>query len=206
MRKILVNIGLTVAEAESVKKGLEFVAQQTPHLTFLDLEMPELSGFDFLEIRRQSDGLKKAPVIVASARQDKASIHRALSLGASDYLLKPFTAHILVQKVRKHLKDHQLRSISFRPGSFPRVAFSVSASLSQIAESSLLLGCPIKLGAEQTIRIDIPGIPSQSPLKLCMFKTLSQAGSLTPSGMYISRLNAIGMNEPLNRLLMIKRK
>ena len=201
MRKILQNIGLTVAEAESVQKGFEFVAQQTPHLTLVDLEMPGLTGFDFLEIRRQTDNLQQAPVIVVSARQDKESIYRAISLGASDYLIKPYTASILVQKVRKHLKDYQFQSIAFPSTALPRVSFSVSASISKIAESTFVLALPIKLGGDQPVRLDVPGLPDDSPFEKCVFKTLSQAGSLMPTGLYLSRLNAIGMTEPLNRIL-----
>jgi len=79
-------------------------ANGAPDLLILDLMMPVMDGFDVLECLRELRTSKYFPIIVLSALTDKQSIVRALSLGADDYVTKPFFVEELKARVGNMLK------------------------------------------------------------------------------------------------------
>jgi signal transduction histidine kinase/CheY-like chemotaxis protein len=68
MRRTLVNDGWTVDEAENGRLGLERVKQRPPGLILLDLMMPEMDGFAFVEELRKNDEWRRIPVVVVTAK------------------------------------------------------------------------------------------------------------------------------------------
>jgi len=95
--------GHAVRIAGDVEKGLRELAELRPDLVLLDLMLPGRSGFDFL--RESSDDARRPPVLVLSARDAETDIVRALDLGASDYLRKPFALAELLARVRVRLRE-----------------------------------------------------------------------------------------------------
>ena len=79
-------------------------------LILLDIMMPELDGFGVLEAMRSDPALKGIPVIVISAHDDQANVIRAIELGATDYLAKPFDAVLLRARVRASLERRRLQT------------------------------------------------------------------------------------------------
>jgi DNA-binding response OmpR family regulator len=97
----LKNSGFEVASADDGTEALEFVAQHEVDLIILDLMMPLMSGSEFLvELRRSGN---RVPVIVLTARTLEKDIVEALSLGADDYVKKPFSPSELIARVRSLL-------------------------------------------------------------------------------------------------------
>jgi CheY-like chemotaxis protein len=98
-------------EAETGAQALEVLGKETVHLVLLDLMMPSPNGFDVLLAMRKDDRLKNIPVLVASASTAPEDVERSLTLGASDYFMKPLTEwDIRFQipiKVRNALAAHQ---------------------------------------------------------------------------------------------------
>jgi two-component system, LytTR family, response regulator len=76
----------SIAECGSGAEAIEEIRSTRPHLVFLDVQMPECSGFDVLERLKADDFL---PVIVFVTAYDEYAL-RAFDAGALDYLLKPF--------------------------------------------------------------------------------------------------------------------
>lgn len=101
--------GYEVVVARNGTEALEQVKGQEPDLMILDLVMPRMNGFEALkELRRFS----AMPVIVLSARGDDADKIKGLSLGADDYLAKPFNPDELVARieaVRRRLEPAEMR-------------------------------------------------------------------------------------------------
>ena len=90
--------------AGSCADGLAAVEEHKPDLILMDVMMPVMDGFEFCAMLQQNEESANIPVIFLSAlgeAQDKA---RALSVGAVDYLTKPFSKMQLVDKVNLHLK------------------------------------------------------------------------------------------------------
>ena len=117
VRKIIEASSATFFGALTVDEGLSIFEENSPHIVLVDLNMPDKSGFDFLIHRRNKEQLKATPAIVLSGRNDQESVNRAIGLDASDYVLKPLNASLLLQKIRKHLRTLKFASYSFPPGS-----------------------------------------------------------------------------------------
>ncbi len=88
----------------SGEKALKFLERSVPDLILLDVEMPEMSGFDFITILKQKgEPLSEIPVIFVTARDDSGSEYEGLDLGAVDYITKPFSFQLLLKRVSLHL-------------------------------------------------------------------------------------------------------
>ncbi|HPR64374.1 MAG TPA: response regulator [Thermoanaerobaculia bacterium] len=85
----------------SVRDAIEFIRDECPDLIILDLAFEEekLNGFDFLRIVRENPQTANIPVIILSVLSSPQNIHRGVELGASDFLGKPFSVNVLVDKV-----------------------------------------------------------------------------------------------------------
>lgn len=102
---ILTDKGYLIESAMNAKDALMRVEKQLPDLILLDLLMPKISGFDFLDQLRRDERTKKTPVIVISAvSTDDENYHRIKNLDAVDFLRKPIDIQYLVSLVEKVLK------------------------------------------------------------------------------------------------------
>ena len=88
-----------VALSDSTK-AMSVLRMEQPSVLLLDLIMPEVSGFDILEMVRADDDLKQLPVIVLTASNDKSMKLRALQLGATDFLRKPVDTSELALRMK----------------------------------------------------------------------------------------------------------
>jgi putative two-component system response regulator len=99
-----------VVMAKSGEQALAIAAKQPPDLVLLDIEMPDMDGFETLERMRGNPNIPKLPVIFLSANNDPRTEVKALSVGAMDFIAKPFEKSILTHRLRLHLKFHQYQS------------------------------------------------------------------------------------------------
>ncbi|MCC7441481.1 MAG: response regulator [Bdellovibrionales bacterium] len=100
---VLAKAGITVHQAESVAQSIETVAKHKPGLIICDLNMPEDSGFIFLDMREEHPFLKGLPVLIVTARKDKEAFEKASSYGNTEFLVKPLQPADLISKARKLL-------------------------------------------------------------------------------------------------------
>ena len=89
--------GFAVLLAHDGQSALACIQRERPHLVFLDLHMPGLNGFDVLKRAREVDETIK--IIVITAIEDEETIQQVKSLGASDYVVKPFSLEYLQEEV-----------------------------------------------------------------------------------------------------------
>lgn len=76
-----------VFQAPNGLLGLQVLAEREVDLVMTDMLMPEMNGFQFLE--KMKENKNPTPVIVLSAKAEKADIEKGFGLGARDYLVKP---------------------------------------------------------------------------------------------------------------------
>lgn len=103
MRFILEAEGYSVADAEGAPEGLQALEGDAPDLVLLDLSMPGMDGWKFLDELRQRGLRERTRVIIVSARADKASTERGHREGALGYITKPFSMEVLVDGVKAAL-------------------------------------------------------------------------------------------------------
>lgn len=86
------------------KKALDWCAIETPDLVILDYLMPELDGAAFLELFRKQDENLHVPVMVVTADEQRATLHKMLEGGAADFIRKPIDPTELIARSRNLLK------------------------------------------------------------------------------------------------------
>lgn len=96
--------GYKTQTASNVNDALLYLKQNTPDLVLLDLSMPEISGYDFLKMRKELH-LADTPIIVVSAFDADDTIRETLSLGAIDFISKPIHIDTLLAKIKATLKS-----------------------------------------------------------------------------------------------------
>ncbi|MCR5289189.1 MAG: response regulator transcription factor [Treponema sp.] len=95
-------IATTVSTAED---GLTFLKSTLPDLIVLDLNLPGMSGFDFLKVFRK-EYKPTIPVIIVSARDADEDIIKGLGIGADEFVTKPFSPRVLVARIQANLRRH----------------------------------------------------------------------------------------------------
>jgi len=103
LNAILSEEGYEIITVFNVNEALKKMNTHFPHLILLDLQMPDLDGFDFLEKIKLKTNYKEIPIIIVTAYSDKENINKALSLGATDYIEKPIDIDLLYNKIYKIL-------------------------------------------------------------------------------------------------------
>jgi two-component system, OmpR family, phosphate regulon response regulator PhoB len=95
----LVKAGYRVSTAGNGIEALGQARQERPVLVVLDLMLPGMTGYEVLEQLRSDDATQDVAVLMLTARKDEQDRIRGLSLGADDYLTKPFSPQELVLRV-----------------------------------------------------------------------------------------------------------
>ncbi len=95
--------GMTVFGAGTAEQGLTYLEKELPDLVILDLNLPGMSGFDFLK-RFRKEYKTTIPVIIVSARDADEDIIDGLKIGADEFVTKPFSPRVLVAKINANLR------------------------------------------------------------------------------------------------------
>ena len=160
----LTKDGMAVQTAGSAEEGLDIIEKDIPDLIILDLNLPGMSGFDFLKKFRNGH-TATVPVIVASARDEDEDIIKALGVGADEFVTKPFSPRVLVAKVNANLRRNS------------EVSAAAEDTYSFVPYKILLNSCVLKKGAEK--------IPlSAKEYKVLEFLIQHEGKALTPETIY----------------------
>jgi two-component system chemotaxis response regulator CheY len=92
--------GLDFAQASSGLEAIERLSLTPYRAMVLDLNMPDIGGFEVIEFVRCQDKLRDLPILVVTTRGDESSKSRALELGASAFMTKPFAPETILEAVR----------------------------------------------------------------------------------------------------------
>jgi len=108
LRRTLRELGFDVGEA---KHGLEGLAclrgGEMPAIVLVDWNMPEMGGLEFVRAVRQDEALKGLVVMMVTTESGASQVEAALSAGANEYLMKPFTKDALVEKLELLGVEHR---------------------------------------------------------------------------------------------------
>jgi two-component system, chemotaxis family, chemotaxis protein CheY len=111
MRRIIKNIlkqlGYTeLEEAEDGEHALSKLREKPVQFIISDWNMPKMDGLELLKNIRNDSQLKEIPFLMVTAESEKENIMAAIGAGVSNYIVKPFTAEILKEKMDKVLEKH----------------------------------------------------------------------------------------------------
>jgi CheY-like chemotaxis protein/CRP-like cAMP-binding protein len=113
LAEILQLSGYNAVTAENGKIGVEKAHSESPDLILCDIMMPELDGYGVLHILSRQQQTADIPFIFLTAKAEKEDFRRGMSLGADDYIVKPFDDIALLQTIEARLqKSDRLRKAS----------------------------------------------------------------------------------------------
>jgi two-component system chemotaxis response regulator CheY len=102
VRNILKQIGFkNIVEADDGKSALKELKKEKIDLVLCDWNMPEMPGIELLKAVRADDELKDLPFVMVTAEAQKDNIVEAVKAGVSNYVVKPFTAETINEKLSK---------------------------------------------------------------------------------------------------------
>jgi len=92
-----------VVTMESAIKMFSLLEKETPDLILLDIEMPEMDGFEALQSLKSNSSYASIPVIFLTGMTDSSVEARGFQLGVIDFIIKPFSAPVLKNRIKTHL-------------------------------------------------------------------------------------------------------
>ncbi len=105
MKNILKQIGFTnIIEADDGTTALEELKNNSIDLIISDWNMPKMSGLELLKTVRGSSDFKDIPFLMVTAEAQKQNVVDAVQAGVSNYVVKPFTAEAIAEKLEKIFK------------------------------------------------------------------------------------------------------
>jgi len=107
--RTLEQFGHRVAFAENGRLALETLRNHPVDLVLLDIEMPEMDGYQTLEALQADPKLRDIPIVMMSSLDEVDSVARCIEMGAEDYLFKPVNAVLLRARVAASLEKKRLR-------------------------------------------------------------------------------------------------
>jgi two-component system chemotaxis response regulator CheY len=101
VRKILVELGYEVREAGNGLEALKVIAEDKAAISLVlaDWNMPEMNGLELVKAIRQDPDLASLKIIMVTAEAEIDQVASALEAGANEYVMKPFTKGILMEKL-----------------------------------------------------------------------------------------------------------
>ena len=181
MRLYLENEGWETLRFETAEAALEVLAIETVSLVILDLNLPGMDGFAFLDRFRKE---RTTPVLIVSARSADEDIITGLGYGADEFVTKPFSPRVLVARVRAMLRRSQGLAdtdiAAFGPFTFDAEACLLKKGPERIPLSNKEFGVLQYLMAQE-------GKPS-SPETIYRSVWKNEFGDLTTVAVYIQRL------------------
>jgi len=87
----------------SASKMFDILKHIKPNIILLDVEMPEMSGHEAIQKLKGDDAYREIPVVFLTSMNDEESKKKGISLGAVDYIYKPFDSTSLLQQIETHI-------------------------------------------------------------------------------------------------------
>src|SRR5512135_2503876 len=107
--RYLQQLGHAVTYAVNGRQAVDMLHAQPFEMVLLDIEMPEMNGYQVLEHVSSDDRLRDIPIIVTSALDEMDSVVKCIQLGAEDYLTKPVDQVLLKARIDASLEKKRLR-------------------------------------------------------------------------------------------------
>lgn len=153
MLSTILETDYNITVTKNGKDGIDKSKHMNPSLILLDVLMPEMDGFEVLVRLKEDKKTKNIPVIFITCLSDDKNEERGLSLGAVDYIVKPFNANVIRARVKNHIQ-----------------LFLYQRTIENIAMLDGLTGIPNRRNYDLRIETEwVKAIRNQTPISLAIF-------------------------------------
>lgn len=87
--------------------GLKYIKEKKPQIILCDIMLPDMTGYDILNIVKQDNTTYKIPFIFLTAFADPSDVRKGMNEGADDYITKPFTSDTIINALKSRLEIHK---------------------------------------------------------------------------------------------------
>lgn len=195
LKKILETAGYRTSQATNLEEAKLSIKSTAPHLILLDFKLGEASGFDVINYLKDQAAFSKIPIVMISATVSKKLVLRSITAGALEFMGKPLKPAVLLQRLKKILKQHELPVLKLEQ---PKKIMAKSVGeIIKINEFNLILQSSIKIKVDTEVTIESKFLKNlgASP---CKTTTTSPAKVPNP-GVYRSEVSFKGMDEKTAR-------
>ena len=99
--------GYDVIEASNGEEAYTLAQEQQPNLVLMDVRMPRMTGYDACRALKANESTRDIPVVFLSAKGQESEVQTGLEVGATDYILKPFSPDQLIKRVSEILAKEE---------------------------------------------------------------------------------------------------
>jgi len=104
---LMQQTGYTVRTAADGEQALQSIAEAPPDLVLLDINIPEINGFEVCSTVRANPDWAKVRILMLTAKGRDVEREKGMAMGADDYLTKPFATQEVIDKVRELLDEER---------------------------------------------------------------------------------------------------
>jgi two-component system cell cycle response regulator DivK len=104
VRRVLQADGYTVLEANDGQSGMTVAAETQPDLILMDINLPEIDGYEVTARLKQLPGISHVPIIAVTANVMKGDREKTLAAGCDGYIQKPIDIDLLPEQIERFLK------------------------------------------------------------------------------------------------------
>lgn len=122
-RMMLADCGVRLVWRDRAATALAQLGEDPPQLVLMDIDMPQLDGIQAVRELRRLPGMAQVPVIMLTSHSDRDRVVQSLQVGASGFVVKPFSKKMLLDVMAKHLKLPGTDNVG--PSSTPQFPVSV---------------------------------------------------------------------------------
>jgi two-component system cell cycle response regulator DivK len=103
IKYLLEQNGFSVVEARNGQEGIDKASSVNPALILLDIQLPDIIGYDVVRELRKREGLEELPIIAVTSYAMSGDRAKCIEAGCSGYLEKPINPDLFVSEIRKYL-------------------------------------------------------------------------------------------------------
>jgi len=130
----------TIFTVTSANKLFGMLEKVMPDIILLDVEMPDMNGYEVIKILKASEKYANIPVIFLTSLIDSENEIKGLNLGAVDYLYKPFAKERLLKRIEMHLLiEHQKRELKRYTDNLEGMVFEKTKTVFEL-QNTVLFG------------------------------------------------------------------
>lgn len=149
--KEVLSAAYSVITVPSASKMFDLLERYTPKLILLDVDMPEMDGYEAIKILKNNPEMKNIPVIFLTSMNDPNSELHGLNLGAIDYIIKPFSAPLLKKRIELHiLVEVQKKALQEYNGNLQKMVTSKTQTILRLQNKVLQAMAELVEGRDTT--------------------------------------------------------